>query len=42
MARSLLRATGPNLFSIKWNPFLKVLESDPRYKSFLKKINLPE
>jgi TolB-like protein len=32
----------PNLFFIKWNPFLKILESDPRYKLFLKKINLPE
>jgi TolB-like protein len=32
----------PNLFFIKWNPFLKTLESDSRYKAFLKKLKLPD
>jgi TolB-like protein len=32
----------PNLFFVKWNPFLKNLEADSRFKAFLTKINLPE
>jgi TolB-like protein/Flp pilus assembly protein TadD len=32
----------PYLYSIKGNPMLKKLEADPRYKAFLKKMNLPE
>jgi TolB-like protein/thioredoxin-like negative regulator of GroEL len=32
----------PYLVSIKGNPMLKKIESDPRYKAFLKKMNLPE
>lgn len=31
-----------NLWSIKGDPLLKNLESDPRYKAFLRKMNLPE
>jgi serine/threonine-protein kinase len=30
------------LWSIKGDPFLKSLEDDPRYRAFLRKINLPE
>jgi TolB-like protein len=30
------------LWSIKGDPFFKNLEGDPRYKSFLRKMNLPE
>ncbi len=32
----------PSLFLIKADPWLKDLEGDPRYKAFLKKMNLPE
>ncbi len=32
----------PYLYSIKGNPLLKKVEGDPRYKEFLKKMNLPE
>ena len=32
----------PYLYSIKGDPTLKALEADPRYKAFLKKMNLPE
>ena len=32
----------PYLYSIKGEPTLKNLEGDPRYKAFLKKMNLPE
>jgi len=32
----------PNLDSIKSDPFLKSIERDPRFKAFLKKMNLPE
>jgi TolB-like protein/Tfp pilus assembly protein PilF len=32
----------PYLVSIKGNPMLKKIESDPRYEAFLKKMNLPE
>jgi hypothetical protein len=32
----------PNLFFLKDNPFLKNIESDPRFKAFLRKMNLPE
>jgi TolB-like protein len=32
----------PNLFLLLKNPFLSDLEHDPRYKAFLKKVNLPE
>jgi len=31
----------PNLYFVKWNPFLKNLEGDPRCKAFLRKMNLP-
>jgi len=31
-----------DLYSIKDDPLLKNLESDPRYKAFLRKMNLPE
>ena len=31
-----------DLYHIKGHPFLKRLETDPRYKAFLKKMNLPE
>jgi tetratricopeptide (TPR) repeat protein len=31
-----------HLYYIKGDPLLKNIESDPRYKAFLKKINLPE
>ena len=30
------------LWAIKGDPFLKNLEGDPRYKAFLRKMNLPE
>jgi len=30
------------LFQIKGDPLLKGLESDPRYKKFLRKMNLPD
>jgi TolB-like protein len=32
----------PSLFLIKGDPWRKDLEGDPRYKAFLKKMNLPE
>jgi len=32
----------PYLYSIKGNPLLKTVEGDPRYKAFLRKMNLPE
>jgi TolB-like protein/thioredoxin-like negative regulator of GroEL len=32
----------PYLYSIKGEPTLKKLEKDPRYKAFLKKMNLPD
>jgi serine/threonine-protein kinase len=32
----------PNLFFLISNPFLKNIEGDPRYKAFLRKMNLPE
>ena len=32
----------PNLYQIKCDPILKTLEPDPRYKAFLRKMNLPE
>jgi TolB-like protein/thioredoxin-like negative regulator of GroEL len=32
----------PYLYSIKGNPMLKKIEGDPRYRAFLKKMNLPE
>ena len=32
----------PYLYSIKFDSLLKNLESDPRYKAFLRKMNLPE
>jgi TolB-like protein len=32
----------PTLFLIKGDPFFRKLEGDPRYKAFLRKINLPE
>jgi len=32
----------PILFNIKSEPFLNPLKGDPRYKAFLKKMNLPE
>ena len=31
-----------DLYWIKDDPLLKNLESDPRYKAFLRKMNLPE
>jgi tetratricopeptide (TPR) repeat protein len=31
-----------SLFSVKFEPALKNLDKDPRYKAFLKKMNLPE
>jgi len=30
------------LWSIKGDPFFKSLEGDPRYKTFLRKMNLPD
>ena len=30
------------LYSVKRDPLLKNLKSDPRYKAFLRKMNLPE
>jgi adenylate cyclase len=35
-------ARDEDLFMIKGNPLLKNLEGDPRYKAFLRKMNLPE
>jgi hypothetical protein len=32
----------PSLYLIKGDPLLKNLESDPRFKAFLRKMNLPE
>jgi TolB-like protein len=32
----------PHLFSLRGNPLFKNLESDPRYKALLRKMNLPE
>jgi adenylate cyclase len=32
----------PYLYSIKGEPTLKNLEQDPRFKVFLKRVNLPE
>jgi TolB-like protein len=32
----------PSLWAIKRHPYLRNLESDPRYKAFLRKMNLPE
>jgi serine/threonine-protein kinase len=31
-----------DLYVIKGDPLLKNLEGDPRYKAFLRKMNLPE
>lgn len=31
-----------DLYFIKGDPLLKKLEADPRYKAFLRKMNLPE
>jgi len=31
-----------DLYFIKDDPLIKSLENDPRYKAFLKKMNLPE
>ena len=31
-----------DLFTIKDDPLFKTLEADPRYKAFLRKMNLPE
>ena len=31
-----------SLWSIKGDPLLKTLERDPRYKAFLRKMNLPQ
>jgi hypothetical protein len=30
------------LYEIKYDPFFKNLKFDPRYKAFLRKMNLPE
>jgi hypothetical protein len=30
------------LYTIKGDPLLKSLEGDPRYKAFLRKLNIPE
>jgi serine/threonine-protein kinase len=32
----------PDLYQIKCDPLLKGLHPDPRYKAFLRKMNLPE
>jgi hypothetical protein len=32
----------PGLYAIKGEPLLANLEGDPRYKAFLRKMNLPE
>jgi hypothetical protein len=32
----------PWLFQIKFSWFMKNVEADPRYKAFLRKMNLPE
>jgi len=32
----------PSLWAIKGHPYLRSLERDPRYKAFLRKMNLPE
>jgi hypothetical protein len=33
---------GNGLYTIKGAPLLKNLEGDPRYKAFLRRMNLPE
>lgn len=35
-------ARDEDLYVIKGDPLLKNLEGDPRYKAFLRKMNLPE
>jgi serine/threonine-protein kinase len=35
-------ARDEDLFFIKGDPLLKNLEGDPRFKAFLRKMNLPE
>jgi hypothetical protein len=35
-------ARDQDLYFIKGDPLLKKLEGDPRYKAFLRKMNLPE
>jgi len=35
-------ARDEDLYFIKGDPLLKNLEGDPRYKAFLRKMNLPE
>jgi hypothetical protein len=35
-------ARDPNLYLINGDPFLKNLVGDPRYRAFLRKMNLPE
>jgi hypothetical protein len=32
----------PTLYEIKYDPFFKNLKDGPRYKAFLRKMNLPE
>jgi hypothetical protein len=32
----------PGLYSVKGEPPLKKMEGDPRFKAFLRKMNLPE
>jgi hypothetical protein len=48
-SRRLCRAADPrseardeDLYMIKGAPLFKNLENDPRYKAFLRKMNLPE
>ena len=36
------RQHGTCLYSIKFDPLLKKIEADPRYKAFLRKMKLPE
>ena len=36
------RQKDPSLYLFKGDPLLKNLESDPRHKAFLRKMNLPE
>ncbi len=41
MARSRLRAARWGFSEMKGDPFLKNLESDPRYNALLRKLKLP-
>ena len=36
------RQKDPSLYLFKGDPLLKNLESDPRHKAFLRKMNLPD